>query len=405
MTETPSSSAGKDATRGLMRADWILLPLLGALTIFLIAASTEFVAGRMFSTLDQSLTTCIVFNDPSTGPRGIPNSTCAYKRAEHTLNEYKFNNCGHPMDTACGPKPPGVYRIVMLGSSYPFGLGVPRDQSFATLLPAQLSRKTGRRVELYNESMYCAASKSVALRFNEALAADPDMILWAMTGWDVKHALDFPCVNSQQSESAVVPEKTYKRLEEAIGRGSIADVAQLVQDRLLDSKTGLLFQHFWYMSQSEYLKAYLSSIGDTATFLREEQDPEWQQRLQAVDVDVAGMEARAKAAHVPFVAVLLPNRAHAAMISMNHWPDGYNPYKFDDDLRAIITAHGGLYIDILPGFRTIANPEQYYFPVDDHPDARGHAIFAKLLTKALTSGAVPELSSVPQKQAALQPLR
>jgi len=397
-------SARNNGKRGFARADWIILPLLGALTILLLSASAELVAGRMFPILDQTLTTCLVFNDPSTGVRGIPNSVCVYKRAEHSINEYKFNNCGHPMDTPCGPKPPGVYRIVLVGSSYPFGLGVPRDKSFAALLPAQLSQKTGRNIALYNESMYWGIPNSVALRFKEALAVHPNMILWVLTAWDVEQALH----TLPPGGRADVPERTFKRVVEALSRASLSDVLHILADRaharLSASKSGFLLQHFFYESQTEYMKSYLAG-GDRAGFLLAEPNTEWQQRLQRVDIDAANMETQARAAGVPFVAVLVPNRAHAAMISMGHWPAGYNPYKFNDDLRAIITAHGGDYIDILPGFRTIANPEQHYFPVDDHPDARGHAILAELLTKALTSGAVPELSSVSKTQAALQPTR
>ena len=87
------------------------------------------------------------------------------------------------------------------------------------------------------------------------------------------------------------------------------------------------------------------------------------------------------------------------MISMGQWPSGYDPYNIDKELRGIITAHGGIYIDILPEFRTLPNPEQYYYPVDGHPDARGHAIIAKFMARELTSGSVPALRVSPQQPA------
>jgi hypothetical protein len=98
--------------------------------------------------------------------------------------------------------------------------------------------------------------------------------------------------------------------------------------------------------------------------------------------------------------VLLPNRAQAAMISMGEWPAGYDPYKLDAELRSIVTSHGGIYIDILPDFRAIPNPEQHYLPVDSHPDAGGHAIIAAMLAKELTGGAVPALKVPAQNQVA-----
>lgn len=55
---------------------------------------------------------------------------------------------------------------------------------------------------------------------------------------------------------------------------------------------------------------------------------------------------------------------------------------------------------MLPSFRTIPNPEQYFYPVNGHPDTRGNALIAKLLADNLTSGPVPGLRAAPQPQAA-----
>jgi hypothetical protein len=162
----------------------------------------------------------------------------------------------------------------------------------------------------------------------------------------------------------------------------------------------ILLQHVLYKSQSQYVKSYLRRGDDDTGFLQAHLSPQWQSYLQAFDADAARVEAQAKTAGVPLVVVLVPNRAQAAMISMGEWPAGYDPYKLDDELRSIIVSHGGIYADILPGFRTIPNPEQYYFPVDGHPNAEGHAIIANLLAKALTNASVPALSATSPTQPA-----
>jgi hypothetical protein len=87
------------------------------------------------------------------------------------------------------------------------------------------------------------------------------------------------------------------------------------------------------------------------------------------------------------------------MISLDEWPAGYDPFRLDNELRSIVTRYGGIYIDILPEFRSIPNPEQYYFPVDGHPDSEGHAMIASFLAKELTGGAVPELRADMQPKA------
>jgi hypothetical protein len=98
--------------------------------------------------------------------------------------------------------------------------------------------------------------------------------------------------------------------------------------------------------------------------------------------------------------VLVPWRVQAAMLSLDEAPKGYDPYKLDGELRAIVTRHGGTYLDILPDFLTTPNPEQHYFPVDGHPDARGHAMIADFLARELTRGSNSPFPLSAQPQAA-----
>jgi lysophospholipase L1-like esterase len=68
----------------------------------------------------------------------------------------------------------------------------------------------------------------------------------------------------------------------------------------------------------------------------------------------------------------------------------------DHELRAVVTEIGAVYVDILPDFRDIPNSERYYLAVDGHPNAAGHALLAGMLSKELTSGAIPALSAAPR---------
>ena len=388
----------------LPRRDWILLPLLGLLTICLIAGSTESIARRMFRESLSSINSCLIMDDSSTGVRAIPNSVCLYKIPEGLPVEYRFNSSGYRADMEYAPKPPGTYRIVMAGSSLAMGWGVPREKTFAALLPAELSRQTGRNVELYNEAMMYEVPHIVALRFNETLAAKPDMILWIVTYWDIEHAAVAAPVRIMPLESAVFMGRTGRRMKEALAEksiaGAVSDLLSTVRDLLNSTKTKYLLQHFMSESQSQYVKSHLE--GPEARILRAEPSAEWQSRLLSFDFYAADIEARAKAAGVPLAIVLVPWRVQAAMLSMGEMPKGYDPYKLDDELRFIVTSHGGTYIDILPDFRTIPNPEQHYFPADGHPDADGHAMISGFLAKELTNGAIPAFSVAARPQAALE---
>jgi hypothetical protein len=398
MTTSYSTSLDTSTEAKLPRRDWILLPLVSLLTIGILACSTELIARRVFSGSTTLMKNCMVMDDPTTGPRAVPNTVCWEKFPESQMVEYRFNSCGHRAGMECLPKQSGTYRIVMTGSSLALGEGVQREQTFAALLPAELSQQTGRKVELYNESMGWGFPHSVRLRFNEVLTAKPDLILWILTPGDIEGAsliVYSSDAESRRQGSLSLPERAWVRMKSAFTSESFEAAASELFTR---TRTALLLRHFLYQSQSQYLTSYQMVSDQEAGFLKTDPSAEWRGHLEQFDTDAANMEGRAEAAGVPFVAVLVPIRAQAAMISMGRWPATYNPYELDDQLRSIITRHGGTYLDILPDYRDIPNAEQGYFPVDTHPNAEGHKTIAELLARALTSGAVPALRAAPQPQ-------
>jgi len=291
----------------------------------------------------------------------------------------------------------------MAGSSLAMGWGVSRERTFAALLPAELSRQTGYKVELYNEAMMYEIPHIVALRFNETLAAKPDLILWVVTYWDIQNAGNVSPVQIIPRESSFFMGRTRSRVKSALTEKSLAaaifDLTSTVRDLLNSTKAVYLLMHLSGKSQSQYVRSRLD--GPEAGTLRIDPGAEWQSSLLAFDSYAADIEARARAAGVPLAIVLVPWRVQAAMLNVDGCPNGYDPYKLDDELRAIVASHRGTYIDILPDFTAIANPERHYFPVDGHPDADGHAMIAAFLAKELTNGTIPALSIAAGQQAAL----
>ena len=410
---TPSNATGHDEIKEaeLPRRDWILLPLISLLTIAVVVGSTELIARHLFPQTKKTIYAMV--HDSSVAMRGYPNVVCrGSNNHDIPATEYRLNSCGHRTSLGCGPRSTGVYRMVLVGSSVALGEGVPMEKTIAALLPKEISQQTGRKVELYNEGMWSEVPHVIAQNFNVVQAANPDMILWVLTPHDITVTpLTLDAENSPQAagkggtapgQQAGFLLRLWRRVKESLSTKSVPDtIGELWQHALDDYGTPpsvILLQHVLYESQSQYVKSYLRRGDDDAGFLQAHLSPQWQSFLQAFNTDAARVEAQAKAAGVPLVVVLVPNRAQAAMISMGEWPAGYDPYKLGDELRSIIVSHGGIYADILPGFRTIPNPEQYYFPVDGHPNTEGHEIIANLLAKALTNASVPALSATSPTQ-------
>jgi hypothetical protein len=405
-SSVPDSTREKEAR--LPRLDWLVLPVLSLLTIGILACSTELVARRVFWTGFKGQDDCLVLNDPSTGVRGIPNSVCRDKFPEGQPVEYRFNSCGHRASMDCGPKPPDTYRIVMTGTSMSMGLGIPIEETFGSLLPTELWRRTGRKVELYNESISLESPRSLALNFKDILAAKPDMILWTVTYWDIKNASlvlprdeisgqESPRVPANGAPASVAPSisSTKTRFIE-----NVEFAARSAQDaarkRWHDTRADTMLNDFMYAIESQ--RDYLLRCNiwhDDLGYLGAKPGPIRLHHLQEFDTYAAMIEARAKAANVPLVVVYLPGRSQAALISMGEWPASIDPYSLDNDLRSIVVSRGGTYIDILPYYRNIPNPEDGYFPVNGHLNVSGHATVSSLLARQLTSGTIPALKAAP----------
>jgi hypothetical protein len=370
--------------------DWILLPAISFLTVCMLLLITESIARRLFSESKTSTESCLILNDKDTGVRGVPNSVCWEKLPEAQWIEYRFDNCGYRSGKQCVAKAPGTYRIVMMGSSVAIGERVPINSTLATLLPQLLIERTGRSIELYNEGMAYGFPRTAALRFHDVLAQKPDMALWVLTPADIGEGEFVFAENA--AESGGLRAKIWSKLKEALTTNSIMD---RVRNHVERSRTGLMLQHFLYENESEsqYVTSYLMGADRVTGFLRSNMSPEWRTHLADFEVRSKEIAAKSADAGVTFVAVFLPNRPQSAMIAMGTWPAGYDPYALNRELQAIIVKQGGIFVDVLPGFRSIANPEQYYLPVDGHPTADAHAIFSRLTADGLTSGAVPALKS------------
>jgi hypothetical protein len=376
------------------RRDWILLPMLGILTIVFLAGSVELIARWMFPQLGTGAAgeDCMVFNDPSTGARGIPNCKVMEKIAEGELLQYRFNNKGFRSDEDFGPKKPGTYRIVMLGTSMTMGMRVPIEKTFASLLPPELSRRTRLKVELYNEAMAYRTPDVMADHFGEVLKADPDMVLWTLTIGDLGTQAEAKMLPISDRNSSYLV-RAWHRVKEAYAAQSSMDLIRYI---FRHTRTCTLLTHYLYSSKSQFVRAsvmrgiYMSEL-----------NMDQKRKLQLFDRDYARMEAQAEKSGVLLVVALLPDHAEADMLLTQDLPPDVDPYKFGEELRSIVASHGGTYVDIFSFVRSKPDLQYGYFNAEGHLNALGHAILNEAFAQVLTNGSVRAFKAVAQPQSVL----
>jgi hypothetical protein len=354
------------------------------ITIAILLRAGETISAKTF-VYRGSQKPCFRFDDPVYGTRGVPNSVCKASFPEGEMSEYRLNNCGHRTPLPCGPKPPGVFRIVMVGSSAGMGDGVSFEQSFAGQLYNNLPRDLHRPIQLYNISiMGVGAAPRYRAEFfsNDVLPLHPDLILYTVSPYEL--FLKDPGYTVPTSSRQSV-----KKLDLMNRLG----VASRFSDILHDAPLVVGLRHYLYQSHYIYLKAALEGDDEQNWYLGKTPAPEARELISQFERNFAAFKAQADRANIPVAVLMIPKRPEVAMISSGNWSDEYDPYWLDLQVQEIARRHGAGALDILPGLSMIPDEESLYFPSDGHPDAKGHAVLAQLIERALTAGSIPQLKA------------
>lgn len=363
-----------------------MILLIAAATLVLLACVSEGVARLMFR--DSSTTTlkCLIMTDRSTGVRGIPGSSCQMKSLESPLVDYHFNACGFRTPQPCGPPPTGTYRIVLIGSSFAYGMHVAQADSMAAKLGPMLSQRTGMPVDIFNEGMQWGTPGALSQHIDDVLRMKPDMILWALTPLDAQNALSvLPFVSNEQ------PGYSLPSARKAADAAPVAAPKPALPVRawrrfigaLSDTRTVFLLQHYLYRSQSQFLDHALAQ-GDAIDYLRVPTPPALQSGLDDFAMVSRRIADRAQAAHVPLVVTPLPLRAQAVMLTNSDWDHKrFDPSRLGRALRTIVEANGARYVDMTEGLASKPQAGQLYFSVDEHLPPQGHTMLAEQLSDAL----------------------
>lgn len=270
---------------------------------------------------------------------------------------YARNGLGLRGPEPTRPKPPGLRRVLVLGDSFTFGLGVDDD---ADLFPARLERAlgdVGPPVEVVNGGIPGSLTGDwLALWRRVGAELEPDAVLAVFFLRDGTRLETIPAF--------------FARIRERVARETLGSplyrhsrLYRLLRDRLDRRELARIYTEGLVL-------AYTGDDGQTAEWRRAREN------LVALRDAVEAAGARFGLAIFPVLVELRPGAYPFAAVT----------HRIEEFAReAGISCH-----DMLPAFLGERAPELWVSALDQHPNARGHALAAASLEPFVRELLAPE---------------
>jgi hypothetical protein len=366
-----------DRSRGIARRDFVLLPLVGVLTVLVMLGVAEITTRIIWNSHEEN--SCVVSDGSAEGYHLKPNCTSLEKNPEGPWARYHFNECGYRSNTSCGPVSAGTLRIAVIGASVSQGMYVPYEDTFFALSANDLRRICNRAVDVQNLGKPRSSPLNAYRHLDEALALKPDVIVWLLAPFDLEQQIDPQALaDRNKTEQPAKASDVHESLS----------LMRRIQLLVTSSRTVLVAEHFLLQNRDTFLRLYLN-YGDKADFLRQPFTAAWEQRFSDIDAIIADTAAKARAAGAAFVVIPVPSRAEAALLNSAHRPAHVDPFAFGRRLEQIAAAHGAGYVDLMEPFSRIPDAENLFLIVDGHVAAGGQKVIAAGLTHKLLDGSIP----------------
>jgi hypothetical protein len=370
MTQSTAGNSDNSIEARLPRRDIVILPMLSLLTMAVCLMVGEAVSRHYFVYNTQD--SCLIDKADVTA-RHMPNCTTRLKAAEGPWVTNQYNECGYRTKESCGPKPKGSIRIALLGSSASEGLFVAYDQTFAARAASDLTRISGRPVEIQNLGRAGCDPVCVYHQTGEALALKPDILILAIDPYDIRHL---------ELEQMTYRDMPIQRRPQVDPTADIYDPLMSMKAFITRSTSIVAAEHFLFQNTAIYDRVYLH-YQDNADYLRAPFSPLWEKRLAAFQVLLTEMARKSSAAHVPFVLIEIPSLPQAALARENSLPVGVDINAFNQRLKQISSQLGVQFIDGSAAFKHAPELNKLFYVTDGHLNGEGHAYVSQWLVEQL----------------------
>jgi lysophospholipase L1-like esterase len=307
------------------------------------------------------------------GWANTPSTTAVYGEPEFHF-DVKHNALGFRGAEVPAAKPPGKLRVLVLGDSFTYGIGVADDQTFSARLEA-----LDPRFEVLNSGVngYGTAQELLLLR-DQGMALRPDVVLVVFFWNDLanNYMRDFPRFRLQDGEliwpEPIAVEKASVRPEQRRTWLRHSRVYRFVSDRLKIVGYRLKLLLGIPLESREFV-----NLGD--------REAAWQLTSALL------RELRDRAASIG-AQTLVASMPDQVQIETGVTVLGLEPEEYDVQarLRESCAALGISFLDLIPALQAgLPAGEPLYYPKDRHLREPGHALVAQALARELDRLAPP----------------
>lgn len=305
---------------------------------------------------------------PWRGWQNRPNARVDYGEPEFSI-VVEHNSWGFRSPAVTPEKPDDVFRVLALGDSMTYGIGVEQDQTFSAVL-----QSLDPRLEVINTGVngYGTSQELLLLR-EDGLQFQPDLVLLAFFWNDVENSYtrDFPDF-SLADGALVYPEP----------RPEIANVAAEPPAPRKRLSRALRFSYA-YRFLSDRIKVVRHMAKDALGVLEDEADLSAEERPAAWELEFALLREIDRLARENGARTLIAVIPDQVQIEPDSPVVGFGPEDYDVQgrLREFGERHGIAVLDLAPALHAAYQQagEPIYYKYDRHLKPPGQAVVARAI--------------------------